>query len=374
VSRMPDVVVVGGGVIGMSVARRVAADGLGVLLLERAVCGHEASWAGAGIIAPKSPHRQDTLAQLIDRSIDQYPTFCQALHEESGIDTEYERCGELSLLFHENDMNIGRAAERAVADRTAADGKPLIQVYTSDEIRDGAPQLAPDSLGGVLYRQTAQVRNPRLLEALRVACLRLGVEIREHTVVEDIIRAADIVTGVRTETETIHCGRVVLCAGAWSSSIGPHLEAFLPVFPIRGQIVLLKLDERPFEHVISSGKTYLVPRRDGHVLLGSTEEPEAGFVNRNTAKGVAGLVEKALALVPSLADAPVQATWAGLRPGTPDNKPYIGPVPGFRMLIAATGHYRSGLAMAPVTADTVATMFQKHDYDIDLSDLRPGRT
>ncbi len=360
--------------IGLSVARRVVADGYRVCLLERALCGREASWAGAGIIAPKTPHRRDTIAQLIERSIDQYPAFCAALHDESGIDPEYEQCGKLSLLFKENDINVARAAERAVAHRATGNGKPLIQVYEGGEISEVAPLGSPGAVGAVLYRHAAQVRNPRLLEALRVACERAGVEIREHTVVEDIITAADVVTGVRTEKETIHCGRVVLCAGAWSSNIGPHLETLMPVFPVRGQIVLLKVDERPFEPVISSGKTYLVPRRDGHVLLGSTEEPEAGFFNRNTAKGVAGLVQKGLALVPSLAGAPVQATWAGLRPGTPDDKPYIGVVPGFRTLIAATGHYRSGLAMAPVTADAVAAMIQKREYDIDLSGLRPGRT
>jgi glycine oxidase len=148
----------------------------------------------------------------------------------------------------------------------------------------------------------------------------------------------------------------------------------MPVVPVRGQIVLLKLPSRPFTPIISRGKTYLVPRHDGHVLLGATEEPDAGYNKRNTAAGVSKLVASALQMVPSLADAPIEATWAGLRPGTPDDKPYIGPVPGFDGLIAATGHFRTGLTNAPVTAEAVAAMISGRGFDTDLTDCRPGRS
>jgi glycine oxidase len=212
-----------------------------------------------------------------------------------------------------------------------------------------------------------------LLQALRLACERAGVTISHHCTVEDVVTAGAIVTGVRTETETIHCGRVIICAGAWSSCINPHLETVIPVFPVRGQMVLLRVEQTPFHRVICCGRTYLVPRRDGLVLLGATEEPDAGFTQRNTARGIASLIESGLRLVPSLQDAAVQATWAGLRPGTPDDRPYLGRVPGMRGLYAATGHFRSGLTLAPLTAEALSAIVSERDFAIDLTPLRPAR-
>jgi len=368
-----EILIVGGGVIGLSIARRLGRAGRRVRLLERGTCGREASWAGAGIISPRSPHRKDPMARLVARSIELYQSFCSALREESGIDTEYDWCGELHLIFDENELNIARSEAGVVAGQTTESGKPLIQVYDAAELREVEPATNPDALGGALYRSAAQVRNPRLLQALRESCRRAGVVISEGTTVEDVVTAGEIVTGVRTETETIHCRRVILCAGAWSSRVHPHLDTLIPVHPVRGQMVLLRIDPKPFDRVICSGRSYLVPRRDGHILLGATEEPNAGFTTRSTAKGVAHLIDVGLRLVPGLADAGIQATWAGLRPGTPDDKPYLGPVPGFDGLIVATGHFRTGLTLAPVTAELVTSMIDGEGYDIDLSAFRPGR-
>ncbi len=182
------------------------------------------------------------------------------------------------------------------------------------------------------------------------------------------------VVGVRTEKDAFYSDAVVLCAGAWSSQICERLRTLMPVHPVKGQIVLLKLESRPFGPVISHGKEYLVARRDGHVLMGSTEEPEALFNKRSTAAGVSRLIDMALRHVPSLAQGSVVGTWAGLRPGTPDDRPYIGPVPEYDGLIAATGHFRSGLILAPSTAEAVECMLDGRNYAIDLSVCRPGRT
>jgi len=368
-----DILIVGGGVIGLTIARRLAKEGLTVALLERAQVGREASWAGAGVLAPPNPHRQDAVAELQLRSLSMYPDFCGELLRESGIDPEYESCGELEVAFDEAGLEVLREDERAADGRRMADGRLAFELHTREDTRRLAATVSSLVVGSLECRETAQVRNPRLLRALHTACVRAGIQIRENTPVRDFVVEGDRVAEVRTETETVAASHVVLCAGAWSSQIGERLQSIMPVHPVRGQMVLMRLERRPFDRIIARGKTYLVPRRDGHVLLGATEEPEAGFTQRNTAKGIAGLLERAVRMVPMLAHAPVAATWSGLRPGTPDDMPYIGPVPGLTGLIAATGHYRTGLTLAPVTAEVVAAIIQNRPYDIDLTCCRPGR-
>ncbi len=369
----PDIILIGGGVIGLTIARRLAKEGLSVTLLERARIGGEASWAGAGVLAPPNPHRKDAVAALHLRSLAMYPAFCAELMQESGIDPEHEPCGELEVAFDDAGLQVLREDERAAGSRRIPDGRPAFEMHTAEEIRHLEPAVSPQMIGALECRETAQVRNPRLLRALQTVCLRAGVELRENNPVRDFVVEDQRVTGVRTDRDTVAAAHVVLSAGAWSSQIGERLKNMMPVHPVRGQMVLMKLDRRPFDRIIARGKTYLVPRRDGHVLLGATEEPEAGFAKRNTAGGIAGLMERAVRMAPTLAEAPVAAMWSGLRPGTPDDMPYIGPVPGLKGLIAATGHYRTGLSLAPATAQVVASMILERSYDLDLTCCLPGR-
>lgn len=372
-SNTPDCIVIGGGIVGLAVARKLAQDNLQVTLLEREICGGEASWAGAGVITPFHPNRLDTLAQLRSRSLQLYPDWCSSLQEQTGIDPQYENCGELELIFTEEALNIARANARISTERCNDQETPDFVFHTPEETAQIEPAVSRNILGALEYRQSSQVRNPRILRALKSSCEKLGVDIREQSTAIDFIMDSNRVCGVKTEKDSFHSDWVILCAGAWSSQITSVLQKTMPVHPVRGQIVLMKLEKRPFQRILSRGKSYLVPRQDGYVLLGSTEEPEAGFIKRNTAKGVNGLIETALQLSPGLENAMIESTWSGLRPGTADNKPYIGPVPHMQGLIAATGHYRSGLILAPVTAEIVTAMIQKQAYDIDISCCMPGR-
>ena len=373
-SKSSDCIVIGGGVVGLTTARRLACEGLKISLLERSQCGREASWAGAGIIAPPNPHRNDGLSELQYRSIALYPDLCATLQEETGIDPEYDRCGELELHHTADTWGIAKSYERVTEGRTTPDGKPIYALHAPEALGQVEAVVTREVVGVLECRLTAQVRNPRLLAALRTACVNAGVDVREHAAVDDFIVDGARITGVRAGSETLDAGTVILCAGAWSSQIGDRLATLMPVHPVRGQVVLLSLDARPFTRIISSGKTYLVPRKDGHVLLGSTEEPEAGYEKRNTPEGVSRLIQTALEMVPMLAEAPVQATWSGLRPGTPDDLPYLGPVPGVEGLIAATGHFRAGLTLAPATAEVVWHVVNQRPFDIDLARCLPGRT
>jgi len=373
-SKRHNCVIIGGGVIGLTIAWRLAKEGRRITLVERSVCGAEASWAGAGILSALDPRRGDSLAQLRDRSLALYPALCAALHAESGIDPEYERCGELELVLSKDAVPAAKSLHRAADCSGDREGPPNFEYLDAQEVARVEPRVSKAIQGAVYCRATAQVRNPRLLQALRASCIKAGVDIREATVARGLATAHNgRVDGVVTDGATIAADRVVLCAGAWSSALDPRLATLMPVHPVRGQMVLLQFDERPFAPVISQGKIYIVPRRDGHVLIGSTEEPEAGFQCRNTAKGIAHLLESAMTLVPSLDGARVMRMWAGLRPGTPDDKPYLGAVPGMDGLIAATGHYRTGLTIAPATAEAIVALLETRSYDIDLTSCRPGR-
>ncbi len=372
-SARADCLIIGGGVIGLSIARRLAVDGIKVILLERTECGKEASWAGAGILAPCNPHRNDPLSKFQDRSLEIYPSFCAALRDETAIDPEYDPSGEFDLLFTENSVSIARSDAAAAAGRVAHDGGAAFELLIKDEVIRMEPCVAPTILGALYCRMTSQVRNPRLLQALAASCRRRGVEVRERTPVQGLTQVGEKVTGVETPDGRFEAPHTILSAGAWSSQFDARLASIMPVHPVRGQMILLKVDSRPFCRIISRGKTYLVPRSDGHVLLGSTEEPEAGYVKRNSSKAMATLMQTATQLVPSLERAEFVAAWSGFRPGTPDERPYIGPVPGFEGLIAATGHYRAGLTLAPATADAVAAIVQNRTYDLDLRCCLPGR-
>lgn len=369
---IPDCIVIGGGVVGLTIARRLAQDGLGVTLFDRGVVGGEASWAGAGILSPGNPHRDDPLFHFQEESLSLFPKLCEQLVEQTGIDPEYDRCGELQLMFSPDVAGIGKSIVRVTSDRTMPDGSAIYLFHEPEAVGQVEQMVTPKSLGGLECRQTAVVRNPRLLRALHESCKTSGVTIRQNTKVTGLIAEKGTVRGVSVGADSVHAGHVVLAAGAWSSQLMPTLEALMPVHPVRGEMILMKFDTPPFRRVISAERNYLVPRRDGHVLLGATEE-RAGFNKRNTARGISSLIEKGLTFAPMLADAPIKASWAGLRPGTPDEKPYLGPVPGYKGLIAATGHFRSGLTLAPATAEFVSALIQKRSYQFDLTSCLPGR-
>lgn len=359
--------------IGLAVADRLAAGGAAVTVLERGRCGLEASWAGAGILSPCSWHRDDPLAEIHRRAILEYEAFTGELLERTGIDPQFERCGAFKLLRDDNRMGMARREVEVVGGRLTPGGEPIVQTLTPAEAGLLEPNLTRQLLGVQHCRLTAQVRNPRLLAALQASCVQRGVDIREGVAVFGLLRDGEAVRGVQTGEGLVSCGRVVLCAGAWSSSLDRELGRLIPVYPVRGQILLLRMEPRPFQRVIQEGNVYLVARRDGHVLAGATEEHDSGYNRRTTAAGIAMLSRRALEFVPILAQAEVVRAWAGLRPGTPDRRPFMGEVPGFPGLIAATGHFRTGLTTAPVVAEIVADLLLRGVCAYDLSSSAPGR-
>jgi len=216
------------------------------------------------------------------------------------------------------------------------------------------------------------VRNPRHLRALATAATKRGATLRPGLEVQGFSTSVDKIDAVITSAGPVPCGRVVLCAGAWSGALLNGLGVSSPTPPLRGQIVLLKSGQPILKRIVEHGDCYLVPREDGHVLIGSTEE-DAGFDSRTTPMGVRGLIDEAFRLCPALASAQVEKAWAGLRPGSIDSRPYLGPLPGYRNAFVATGHKRAGLQLSPATAEVMTDLILDRPPRVDLTSFRLDR-
>jgi glycine oxidase len=363
-----DIVIVGGGVIGLAIAYALAREGLAPLVLDRSELGREASWAGAGLIPPESQQRvEHPIVALRSRSARLFPAWSEALREETGIDIGYRRTGGVDVaLTHSEDQSLRQAASR-----WHAEGIVFERLAPSDYSRV-EPALRPEVWSAYFLPDRAQIRNPRLLRALLEATSRRGGQLKPWHSVEGFEFQMGRVVSVRTSEGDIACGTVVVAAGAWSGRLLERLGLHAPTPPVKGQIVLLRQHERLLRRIVEHGKYYLVPRDDGRILIGATEE-NAGFDSRPTAGGARDLLDEALSLCPVLGAAEVEATWAGLRPGSIDTKPYIGAAPGYENLFVATGHLRAGLQLAPGTAEIMADLVLGRPPRINLAVFRLDR-
>ena len=358
---MTDVIVIGGGVIGLSIAYELAGQGVTVKVLEQGQFGREASWAGAGILPPGNPQRtRFPEARLRAESHVLWPKLTAQLLEETGIDNGYRNCGGIEVRF---DSGVSDLPEYAQAWR---DEGVEVEELTPDELFRYEPALSRSIVAGFRLPEKCQVRNPRHLKALLAGAAARGVELLPGTPVIGFDREAERVVAARTMQETHSAGQFVVASGAWSQQLLADAGCPIPIEPVRGQIVLLQAEPLPFRHVIGLGARYLVPRPDGRILVGSTEE-WVGFDKRNTAGAVAGLIKFATELVPSLADARYERSWAGLRPGSVDGLPSIGQVPGTENLFVAAGHFRSGLQLSPATAMLIRQLILGQEPSIPLA-------
>ncbi|MCE9564944.1 MAG: FAD-dependent oxidoreductase [Planctomycetes bacterium] len=350
-AKHPDVAIIGGGIIGLTCAYFLAKAGLSVEVFDRGDFGKEASWAGAGIIPPGNPAAAATPIDRL-RAIGsmRYPGFSEELRELTGIDNGYLRCGGIEFLDAEE----------------AADVLPLwenegiaFEKLSRGALRSFEPALAEVAGEPYLLPGCGQVRNPRHLQALVVACEKVGVTLRPNLRIETWRRCPDLnnpAIELLSAGTTHQADRYLLTAGAWSELFLNSFGRPAGIHPVRGQIVLLKTPTRIVTRVLMLGKRYLVPRLDGHVLIGSTEEPEAFFEKANTAEAVAELIGLAVRTVPALASAELVKCWSGLRPGSPDGLPFIGRVPGWDNLFVATGHFRAGVQLSVGTAQAITEL------------------
>lgn len=350
------VVVVGGGAVGCAVARRLAGEGRRVVVVERGRPGSEATWAAGGMLAPlgEAPEPGPFL-ELALRSLDLYPEFVRELAEETGIDPGFRSCGKLLATF-------GEEGERRLRDRWRWQREAGFDVawMDGDRAREIEPGLSPEVRAALHLPGDAVVNNRLLGEALwrgaetRGVVLYAGEEAAEVERADGAVRGVRLASGVRLPADV-----VVVAAGAWSGRLG-GLPRELPVRPVRGQMLALAAEGPPIRGIVAGPGAYLIPRTAGppRVVVGATEE-EVGFRRGTTAPAQKRLLAAARELVPGLGRASVVERWHGFRPGTPDDLPVIGADPEVEGLIYATGHYRNGILLTPVTAELVSELVRE---------------
>ncbi len=357
----PDVAIVGAGIIGCALARELAHGGARVTLLERGRPGSEASAAAAGMLGPRAEcEAPGPLLTLGVASLALYGDVARGLCDETGIDPEYEREGVLYVALDADD-------ERLLGARADWQGRAGFPVERLDahQVRSLEPGLAEDARAGFLFPEDHRVDNVRLTRAYAVAAARLGVELRTGISVRRVLHERGRALGVEAAGGSIAAGAVVNAAGAWSDELAPR-PGHLPVKPVRGQMAMLLMARPPFRHAIYSRGVYLVPRRDGRLLAGSTYE-DVGFDKRVTAEAMGGILARTLHLAPILGAATLADTWAGLRPGSADGLPILGGDPEIAGLYYATGHYRNGILLAPATARALAELVLGGRTSYDLA-------
>ncbi len=349
--RTHPIVVVGGGVIGFLTARELARAGHEVRLFEQQRLGREASWAAGGILSPLHPWRYpDPVMYLAKPSMEAYPALCESLARSTGIDPEWTGSGLMRLGEDE------RVEAQRWADRFEIPLEPRsLGEVCPDRGGDGA---------GLWMPSVAHVRSPRLLRALEAELRALKVVIHEGATVEGLARERERLTGLSVNGETVAASRVVVCGGAWTRALLERYGLALPVRPMRGQMIVIQTPPGFLKPMILKGARYLVPRRDGAVLVGSTME-SVGFVKETTEAARDDLIAAAHGILPELAAYPVTHQWAGLRPSSPEGVPFMGEHPEIRGLFASTGHFRNGIVLAPASARLVADLVLARDGTLD---------
>lgn len=369
--RAPGVLVVGGGVIGCALARRLARAGHAVLVVERDEPGSHATWAAAGMLAPLAEADEPgPFLDLLRASRALHPALAAELREETGIDVGYRDEGSILVASEAAEVE---ALERRHAWQSTA-GFPVERLTPAEAVRQ-EPALAPDLLAALRFPEDHQVDNRLLGRALWRAAERAGARFRTGETVRAVAVEGGRATGVVLDSgERLPAGAVVVAAGSWAGAL-QGLPRPLPVTPVLGQLLALRTDPHAFRQVIHSARGYLVPRADGRLLVGATVE-RVGFREGVTAAGILNLLGTALALAPSLAGAPLLECWSGLRPGTPDGLPILGADPEADRLYHATGHYRNGILLAPITAELLAREIEGARVDalapFSLARFRPG--
>src|SRR5688572_18613227 len=357
-----DVVVIGGGIIGCAVARELARRGVAVRLFEARTVGAGATRASAGILAPYiEGHDRGLLFDLGIRSLAMYDDFVREVSDESGLAVEYRRCGTLE---------IATDAATAARLRQVAAGDPHLQWLDPSEAHGHEPALASPIDGAVLAREHAYVSVPALMDALAWAALRHGVQIEAAHRVTGIRVSQDAATISTEDGTSWSAGAVVVAAGSWSGLLDVDDGAASAVRPVRGQLLRLHWRGAPLKHIVWGPDCYVVPWENNTVLVGATVE-DVGFDERTTAAGVRDLLDAVCELLPEAWRATFIEARVGLRPATPNGLPFLGPSSTSERIVYATGHYRNGILLAPLTAQVIADWVVDRKEGAALETVRP---
>lgn len=354
-----DCIIVGGGLIGLLSAYLIAKQGRSVALLECGEIGRESSWAGGGILSPLYPWRYpDAVNELITWSRQHWDNFILQLQSESDIDPQSIKSGML-ILDHE---------EQAVASEWAKRFNVTMECIDQEQLKRKEPALGPEPEHALWLPDVGQVRNPRLLKSLRQAATHAGVALFEQHPATQLLTQQGKITGVICEQQRFYAPQVVVAAGAWSTKLLATVDYQLPIEPVRGQMIQFQADPSLLSHITLHQGRYVIPRRDGQILAGSTLE-YSGFDKSTDPQTRESLILAATQLVPALADCEVLTHWAGLRPGSPEGIPTIGELKHIPGLFINSGHFRNGVALSLASCQLLcnqvlnqSTIIPSHPY------------
>jgi glycine oxidase len=346
------VVVIGGGIIGCSIAYYLAKSGMAVTVLERGEIGAQASGAAAGLFSLWKPlAKMDAYNRFLFAGQALFTELTAELEEITGIDLEYEPSGTLRTIQHEARL---RKLQPWVASCQSAG--LAVELLNEEETRRREPHLAADICGALWLPNEGQVRAQRVVEALVDAATRRGATISPHRAVVAVQHSGGRVVSVTTEQgESVPCDYLVIAAGAWAAQCGQWLDLILPVEPQRGQLLSLRQPVPAVNHIVIGKGIYLAPKQDGTLIVGATKEA-VGFDARVTAGGVFWLLDWALRLMPVLKHCTIERVWTGLRPTTPDNAPILGTAPGWENVALAVGHHSFGVLLSAISGRSIAAL------------------
>lgn len=358
---MKKVIIVGGGIIGLLSAYELNKQGCEVTLIDRQQFGQESSWAGGGIVSPLYPWRYpEAITQLSSISQQIYPDIIDEMQQATGLDAEFLPSGMLVAGDYS-----------AEGPQQWATGVNInMQMVDRPALKQLAPELADHYEQGYWFPQVHQVRNPRLV-ALAVAYLKTqSIKLIENEPVTQILTQADRATGVKTSNNSYHADAVVVAGGAWTSDIVQQQSIKRSIRPIRGQMLLYKAKPGLIRHITLSQDRYLIPRKDGRILVGSTTE-DAGFDKSTSPQIKQELHDYAISTVPALKQFPIESHWAGLRPASSNEIPVIGEHPQTRGLFLNSGHYRNGVVMAPASVRLLGEIMLQKPTSISPQSYAP---
>jgi glycine oxidase len=352
---LSDVVIIGGGIIGMLTARELHNAGVDVLVIERGPLGGESSWAGGGIISPLYPWRYSrSVNQLAEISKTIYPQLAQQLQDESGVDCELITSGLLYADLDEQQQAQSWASEWSVDLQTVTDAQHVHQIE---------PEVNAAIDGGLWLPDIMQIRNPKLVKALKGSFDSLGIKYYEHMPVTELMIEAGVVKGVTTAAAHYSADKVVIASGAWSAGFIKD-EKNVEVEPVKGQMIMFRGEPGLIRRMVLSSGHYIIPRKDGRVLAGSTLE-RTGFDKTVTDDAMVELRRAAVEIIPALGDMKIERQWAGLRPGTEQGIPYICTHPEIEGLYINAGHYRNGVVLGAASVRLMTELVLGKSPSID---------
>lgn len=365
-----DTVIIGGGIIGLSIAFELAKRGHQPTILEKGVCGGQATGAAAGMLAPFSEIHEDNddFFQLCHASLKAYPTWQEEVRQLAKQDFEYNTHGSLHVVFHEADELALESRQKWQQDQGVRS-----EIIRGDALFRLEPELTQTAVAAMYYPDEHHVYTPDFVCGLKEACLALGVQI-----IEDVgeIELTEITrNGVLLKSnhhEPISASQCILSTGAWTGQYEEKLGVRLPIYPIRGQICAYPQADRHVNHIIFSSQGYVVSKAIGKIVCGASEDI-AGFDTSVTDKGINRLLKWSRKLYPFMNDWEPILKWAGLRPATQDGYPLIGRLDHYPQIIIASGHYRNGILLSPITAKIVADLYENKALTLNIARFNPTR-